>query len=420
MFFMRFMVQFFSSWRGARVASQQFRYVAFDTAGAEQKGEAAAESEQEVVALLRRRGLTPVKVEAGGVGGGELFSRGGVSNQDLIDFTSGLTTMVETRVPLDRALGLLEGITEKPSVNQLIADLRRDVKGGKSLAQAMQAHPKVFSNIYVNLVRAGEEGGILDQLLPKLERFLAEADETRRHIVSSLIYPAILFVVGILSVVLLLVFVVPQFAALFEDAGTSIPPSAAFLLGLSDWLVWWGWTLPLIPLLIWFGWRRAGESADGRAWRDRLLLSLPLFGQLLVEAEAGRFCRTLGALLGAGIPMLKGLHITRGVMDNQRFVDGMLHIEEQVRGGKSLGQALGAAAIFPQLLSQLVVVGEESGRTAAVLDKLAETFDGQVKQRMVRLVAFLEPFLILLLGLFVGGIVIAMLSAVFSINDVSF
>ncbi|GAB6041071.1 type II secretion system F family protein [Endothiovibrio diazotrophicus] len=401
------------------MATQQFRYVAFDAAGTEQKGEVAGENEHEVVALLRRRGLTPVKVEAGGGGGGELFSRGGVTNRDLIDFTSGLTTMVETRVPLDRALGLLEGLTEKPAVNQLIADLRRDVKGGKSLAQAMQAHPKVFSNIYVNLVRAGEEGGILDRLLPKLERFLAEADETRRHIVSSLIYPAILFVVGILSVILLLVFVVPQFASLFEDSGTGVPPSAAFLLALSDWLVYWGWTLPLIPFGAWFGWRRFGSTPEGRERRDRLLLSLPLMGQLLLEAEAGRFCRTLGALLGAGIPMLKGLHITRGVMDNQQLIVAMRQIEEQVRGGKSLGQALGAAAIFPQLLSQLVIVGEESGRTAQVLDKLAETFDAQVKQQMMRLVAFLEPFLILLLGIFVGGIVIAMLSAVFSINDVN-
>ena len=401
------------------MATQQFKYVAFDAGGSELKGEAAAENEQEVVALLRRRGLTPVKVEAGG-GGGELFHRRGVTNQDIIDFTGGLTTMVETRVPLDRALGLLEGITDKPAVSQLIADLRRDVKGGKSLAQAMQAHPAVFSNIYVNLVRAGEEGGILDKLLPKLERFLAEADETRRHIVSAMIYPAILFVVGILSVILLLVFVVPQFAALFEDSGGPMPASAAFLLGLSDWLVYWGWTLLAIPFGLWFGWRRLGESAEGRERRDRVLLNLPMVGTLLVEAEAGRFCRTLGALLGAGIPMLKGLHITRGVMDNQQLVAGMTRIEELVRGGKSLGHALSAVGIFPQLLSQLVLVGEESGRTSVVLDKLAETFDGQVRQRMVRLVAFLEPFLILLLGVFVGGIVIAMLSAVFSINEVSF
>ena len=402
------------------MATQQFKYVAFDGSGAEQKGEAAAENEQEVVALLRRRGLTPVKVEAGGGGGGGLLQRSGVTNQDLIEFTSGLTTMVETRVPLDRALGLLEGITEKPAVKRLIADLRRDVKGGKSLAQAMQAHPMVFSNIYVNLVRAGEEGGILDKLLPKLERFLAEADETRRHIVSSLIYPAILFVVGILSVILLLVFVVPQFSALFEDAGAGIPPSAAFLLWLSDALKYWGWLLLLLPFGAWYGWRRLDTTAEGRERRDRLLLTLPMLGPLLVEAEAGRFCRTLGALLGAGIPMLRGLHITRGVMDNQQLVSGLLKIEELVRGGKSLGQALTTTAIFPQLLSQLVIVGEESGRTAAVLDKLAESFDGQVRQRMMRLVAFLEPFLILLLGVFVGGIVIAMLSAVFSINDVSF
>jgi general secretion pathway protein F len=401
------------------MSAQQFSYLAYDTHGKEQRGEISATDRTEVVALLRHRGLTPVEIEEVAAGG-DLFNRSVVSRRDIIDFTNGLTTMVETRVPIDRALALLEGITAKPALQQLIADLRRDVKGGKSLAQAMQAHPKVFSNIYINLVRAGEEGGILDRLLPRIERFLAEADDTRRSIVSSLIYPAILFVVGILSVVMLLLFVVPQFATLFEDSGSGVPPAAAFLLSLSDWLKYWGWTLLLVPFALLFAWRQMAESEEGRARRDSYLLEMPVFGSILLQAEAGRFCRTLGALLGAGIPMLKGLHITRGVMDNQRLVEAMQQVEEMVRGGKSLGQALTSVAVFPQLLSQLVIVGEESGRTASVLDKLAETFDSQVRQQMTRMVAFLEPLLILLLGVFVGGIVIAMLSAVFSINEVSF
>lgn len=296
--------------------------------------------------------------------------------------------------------------------------MRTDVKEGKSLADALQNHPQTFSRMYINMVHAGEEGGILDKLLPKLANFLASADEAKRTVVSSMVYPMILLGVGVLSVAMLMVFVVPQFAQMFEDMGTNMPSSAALLLNLSAGLQSYGWVLLLLPVLVWFGWKQLDTSSELRFQRDKFLLSLPLFGNLLLDAESSRFCRTLGSLLGAGIPLLKALHISRGVMENEVVGKSLEQVEEAVRSGGSLGKSLMNAAIFPTLLAQLVVVGEESGRTAHILEKLAETFDSNVKQQTSRLVALAEPLLILILGVIVGGIVIIMLSAIFSITDV--
>ncbi len=401
------------------MAIYQFTYQACDIEGNILSGRLAAESQQEVVANLQSQLLIPLKIEQEEEAGG-LIIRQSISTGDIINFTEGLCTLVEARVPIDRALGLLQGITEKPVVQQLIDDLRREVKEGKSLADALQTRPEVFSRMYVNMVHAGEEGGILDKLLPKLANFLASADQAKRTIISSLIYPAILLMTGLISVTLLMIFVVPSFATLFEDMGPNTPRSATFLLYLSGWLKTYGWTMLALPVLFWYGWKQLDATPERRLQRDQFMLSLPLLGKLILQAESSRFCRTLGALLVAGIPLLKGLSIVRGVLENQVLSNGLIQVEEAVRSGTSLGKALATQAIFPVLLAQLVIVGEESGRTAAILERLAENFDATVKQQTARLVALLEPLLILLLGVVVGAIVITMLSAIFSINEVNF
>ncbi len=400
------------------MALHQYTYQACDIEGKIHKGQMGAENELEVVATLQNRQLIPINVELSAESS-PLFKRQSVSHRDIIDFTSGLCTLVEARIPLDRSLTLLEGLTEKPVVQQLIADLRQDVKEGKSLAQALQAYPDIFSRMYINMVHAGEEGGILEDLLPKLADFMTAAEEAKRTIISSLIYPAVLLVTGLLSVILLMVFVVPQFATLFEDMGNT-PPAASFLLGTSYWLRSYGWTLLFIPVILWMIWKQFDTTVERRLQRDRFKLSLPLFGTLILQAESARFCRTLGSLLDAGIPLLKGLHIVRGVLENQVLTESLAQVEEAVRGGTSLGKALVSVATFPVLLNQLVIVGEESGRTATILNKLAATFDANVKQQTARLVALAEPVLILFLGVIVGAIVVTMLSAIFSINNVNF
>ena len=400
------------------MAIHHYIYQACDIEGNILSGRMAAESQQEVVTNLQNQQLIPLKVEQ--EESDKFVIRQNISSRDLIDFTQGLCTLVEARVPLDKALGLLQGITGKVLVQQLIEDLRRDVKEGKSLAEALQTRPDVFSRMYVNMVHAGEEGGILEKLLPKLVDFLQAADQAKRTIISSMIYPIILLLTGLLSVTLLMIFVVPSFATLFEDMGRNTPRSAAFLLSSSQWLKSYGWSLLTIPVLMIYGWKQFDATAERRLQRDQFMLSLPILGTLLLQSESSRFCRTLGALLSAGIPLLKGLNITKGVMENQLLATSLQQVEESVRGGTSLGKALSNEGKFPILLAQLVIVGEESGRTATILEKLAESFDTTVKQQTSRLVALMEPLLILVLGIIVGSIVITMLSAIFSINDVNF
>lgn len=392
-----------------------YHYQACDAQGKLTTGQLSAESEREAVAQLQARKLVPIRLRAASKQSQSQHS-GGISSADLVDFTSGLCTLVEARVPIDKALSLLEGITEKEHMKRLVLSLRRDVKEGKSLADAMELRSDVFSRLYVNMIRAGEAGGILDQLLPDLANFLESAETTRKQVVSALIYPLILLCTGVLSVALLLIYVVPQFTAMFEQVGSEIPPSAQFLFSLSDGIKHWGWLIVPLVIGMFAFWRWVNADAVRRRARDAWLLGLPILGNLLLYRDVALFTRTLGALLGAGIPLIRGLRVAREVIGNEELIAHLQQVEEDVRGGAGLGMSLARRKHFPVLMHQLVTVGEESGRTALILRKLAHTFDMQVRDQMTRLVNALQPALILFMGVAVGGIIIVMLSAVFSMN----
>jgi len=396
-----------------------FKYQAFDKAGKVENGQLNAESEREAVRILQGRHLMPVKIQQTRPGA-ERLRRKKISNTDLLDFTSGLCTLVEARVPIDKALRLLDGITESAAMRELVLQLLRDVKEGRSLAEAMESHPQVFNKMYVNIVRAGEEGGILHELLPDLAEFLETSAQTRQAVISAMIYPTVLLITGVISVFLLLVFVVPQFATMFEDAGTDIPPSAAFLLALSAFLQSYGYLFIVAVVVAVVAWRRLDYDRVNKLRKDRFLLSLPILGSLILYRECAVFSRTLGALLGAGIPLIRALRVAREVVANAVLGTSLDQVEEDVRGGAGLGLSLEKTGQFPTLLHQLVAVGEESGRTADILLKSAVTFDNQVRNQMSSLVAALQPALIIFLAIAVGGITITMLSAVFSMNAVEF
>ena len=401
------------------MSTMYYNYQAFDVAGKVKSGQLSADSEREAIRILQGKNLTPVKIQQTRAGT-SWRARKKISHADLLDFTNGLCTLVEARVPLDKALRLLEGITEAPSMQELVLSLLRDVKEGKSLADAMDSHPTVFSRMYINIVRAGEEGGILHELLPDLAEFLETSAKTRQDIISAMIYPIVLLVTGVVSVVLLLVFVIPQFAAMFEDAGTEIPPAAAFLLSLSGFIQSYGLFFILLVVFVVFLWKRMDREAATKLQKDGFLLSLPMMGTLILYQDCAVFARTLGALLGAGIPLIRALRVAREVISNSVITRHLLQVEEDVRGGAGLGISLEKTGQFPTLLHQLIAVGEESGRTASILLKLAGTFDNYVRNQMAALVSALQPALILFLAIAVGGITITMLSAVFSMNAVEF
>lgn len=396
-----------------------YQYQACDAKGNLTSGQLSADSEREAIAMLQSRKLVPVKIRTTTK---QSMRRSGsrIKNSDLVDFTNGLNTLVEARIPIDKALSLLDGITEKEHMKRLVVSLRRDVKEGKSLADAMEARPDVFSKLYINIIRAGETGGILDQLLPDLMSFLETAEETRKQVISALTYPLVLLFTGILSVTLLLIFVVPQFTAMFEDVGSEIPPSAEFLLSLSSGIQHFGWLVVPAVFLVIYWWRWLNANKTRKRQKDAYLLGLPVVGKLLLHRDVAVFSRTLGALLGAGIPLIRGLRVAREVITNEELIHHLEVVEEDVRSGSGLGIALEKTGQFPVLLHQLVTVGEESGRTGAILKKLAKTFDTSVRDDMGRLVSALQPALILFLGIAVGGIIIVMLSAVFSMNTVDF
>jgi len=396
-----------------------FKYQAFDTEGKVQTGQLNAESEREAIRILQGKKLTPVRVQ-------EIkpaFGRGRnkkISHADILDFTNGLCTLVDARVPIDKALRLLDGVTESSSMRELVLNLLRDVKEGKSLAEAMENYPHVFSRMYVNIVRAGEEGGILHELLPDLTDFLETSAKTRQAVISAMIYPVVLLVTGIISVFLLLIFVVPQFAVMFEDVGTEIPSSAVFLLSLSNFVQNYGYLFVIAAVICILLWKRLDRDPQTKLQKDGFLLSLPLVGTLILYRECAVFARTLGALMGAGIPLIRALRISREVVANSVLTSHLLKVEEDVRGGSGLGISLERTNQFPTLLHQLVAVGEESGRTSDILLKTAATFDTYVRNQMSALVSALQPALIIFLAIAVGGITITMLSAVFSMNAVEF
>ena len=396
-----------------------FKYQAFDAEGKVQTGQLNAESEREAIRILQGKNLTPVKVKETK----PAFGRGRnkkISHADILDFTNGLCTLVDARVPIDKALRLLDGVTESSAMRELVLNLLRDVKEGKSLAQAMETHSHVFSRMYVNIVRAGEEGGILHELLPDLTDFLETSAKTRQAVISAMIYPVVLLVTGIISVFLLLIFVVPQFAVMFEDVGTEIPSSAAFLLSLSNFVQSYGYLFVIAAVICIYLWKRLDRDPQTKLQKDGFLLSLPLVGTLILYRECAVFARTLGALIGAGIPLIQALRISREVIANSVLTSHLLKVEEDVRGGSGLGISLERTNRFPTLLHQLVAVGEESGRTSDILLKTAVTFDTYVRNQMSALVSALQPALIIFLAIAVGGITITMLSAVFSMNAVEF
>ncbi len=402
------------------MSAAYYRYQAYDAQGNVLTGQVNAESEREALKILQGKKLIPVKISradsAGTKGGGKKRLKA----SDVLDFTTGLCTLVEARVPLDKALRLLEGITESAGMRQLVITMRRDVKEGKSLAEAMETRPDVFSKMYINIVRAGEEGGILHQLLPDLADFLETNAKNRQAILSAMIYPIVLLVTGIISVFLLLAFVVPQFAIMFEDAGTQIPASAAFLLAVSSFMQSYGYLFIVLIVGVVAWWRWLDQDPQRKLRKDQFLLSTPLLGALLLYKDCAVFARTLGALLEAGIPLIRALRVSREVVSNTDIARHLRQVEDDVRSGSGLGISLEKTNRFPTLLHQLITVGEESGRTGSILLKTAASFDTSVKNQMSSLVSALQPALILFLGIAVGGITITMLSAVFSMNTVDF
>lgn len=344
-----------------------------------------------------------------------------VRGRDLVAFTQQLATLIEAGLPLDRALAIQEGLTPNPRLRAITGDVLRSVRGGTSLGEALaKHHPRPFSRLYINMVRAGERGGVLEPTLRRLAEFLEEAQEFRDTLVSAIIYPSLLTVVGGACVVFLMTFVIPRFADIFRDLGSTIPWPTQALLTVSGWLQRFWWAVALAGLGVTLVLRQWLGTAAGRLKADQLILRLPVLGPVVVQTEVARFARITGTLLKSGVPMLAALGVVKEMMGNQilaRAVDGLA---DGARRGAGLARPMDDSRVFPALATHMVRVGEETGRLEEMLLKVGATFEADTRKHVKRLIALVEPGIILVMGLVVGFIVVAMLLAILSITDIPF
>ena len=401
-----------------------FRYKAVTPEGKFIEGSLEAADQQTVLARLEEQGQLPIKVHSGeeeGLLGGEIqlpWKRRRVPQSDLLVFTQELSTLIEAGLTLDRSLSILAELTNNAYLSEIIHELLREIKGGKSLSEAIGSYPQVFPKLYVNMVRAGEAGGALDQILKRLVEYLDEVEELRSHLKTALIYPAILTSVAAFSIGIMVLFVIPNFAVIFDNAGAPVPLPMRVLLAIAGVLTGYWWLLLALGTGAWWVFKSWLDTEEGRLNWDRRLLKAPVLGPVLQKAEVSRFSRTLGTLLQSAVPLIQSINIVKDVVGNQAIAVAMEPIKSGVKKGEGLAKPVREAQIFPPFALHLLEVGEETGRLDAMLLKIADAYDREMKTTLKRLVALLEPAIILFMAVVIGVMVVSLLYSILSINDV--
>jgi general secretion pathway protein F len=346
------------------------------------------------------------------------WKRKKIRRKDLLIFTQELHTLVRAGFPLDRSLAVLGQLAESPAMAEVVQDVLKEVKGGKSFSEALAKYPAVFPKVYVSMVKAGEAGGVLEEILTRLASFLVTSEDLRSYIIGAMIYPALLSVVGVVSVTILTLFVVPRFTAIFQDMGVPLPLPLAFLKAVSTFLTYYWWVALGAMALAVLYFKRFRESSDGRLKWDRWMLRIPLAGTVLRKVEVARFSRSLGTLLHGGVPLLQSMAIVRDIIGNQSIAIAIEPIRNGIKKGEGITQPMKQSGVFPPLAMHLIEVGEESGKLDSMLIQVADVYDVEVRNSIKGLIAFFEPALILVMGVIIGTIVVSMLMAIFSINDI--
>jgi general secretion pathway protein F len=404
-----------------------YRYKAVNNAGDVAAGELDAANESEIVERLRDQGLMPMQVTAaageraaatqGAARRKSLLAPRRVTRNHVLAITRELSTLLGAGLPLDRALEILIGLASAEPVAVLLQQIRDSVRGGKSLSQALDMHRDIFSRFYVNIVRAGEAGGALGVVLRRLAETMERNKELRESVVSALIYPTILIFVAVASIMVLLVFVVPTFQQTFQQAGKALPLPTQIVIVVGTGLrqYWWAILVGVIAVVWLF--RRHLKRPEARYRWDRRLLRAPLLGDLLAKVEVARFARTLATLLGNGVTLLAGLSIVKETMTNSVLANALDGVVTRLREGKGFGRPLIETGIYPRLATQMILVGEESGRLEEMLVRVADVFDREVATSIKRFLAVLEPVLILSLAVMVLAIVLSILMGIVGMSE---
>ena len=335
-------------------------------------------------------------------------------------FSRQLAVLLEAGVPLDHALGIAGDVADDPGFRGAIARVRRSVEEGASLADALAREPRLFDELYVSMVRAGEAGGALDQILKRLADFLEEWQRIRDVVVSALVYPALLSVFALGAVVLMLIVVVPKFAEIFGDMGSRLPAPTRLLMTVSGFLraSWWALAAGLAAAVAGFG--MGMRTPWWRSWWDRAVLGIPLAGDLAVKIQVSRFARVFGTLIASGVPILRALEIVTGTLTNSVFARSVAGVQAGLKEGQGVAEPLRRAGVFPPLFLHMVAVGEETGRLEEMMLTVAASFDRDVETAARRLLSLLEPIIILVMGVVIGAIILSIIWAMFSVNQLAF
>ncbi len=392
-----------------------YYYEAVDPRGRKIKDTASSSDEESLKALLREKGLIPLSIALSGTKKAGLLER--ITLKDLLTFTQELGNLLDAGLPIDRALYVLSEHSEKKPFRAIIREVYIDIQKGNTLSYAMGKH-RVFPRVYINMIKAGESGGMLETVIKRLVAFLETSIAFREEIISALIYPILLTSVGGMAVAVLMLYVVPKFAQIFTDMGQALPLPTVILINTSKTFADYWWAIAGAVIVSALMVRGYSKTAEGKTFFDNLRLKVPVLRKLTMRMIISRFSRTLGTLLQSGVPILEAIKISREVIDNDTVSAQLQVIEEGVSKGRGISAPLRESRVFPPIVTQMVVVGEEAGKLEDTFLLIAERFETETKSLIKRFISLFEPALILIMGIIVGLIVISMLIGIFSINEI--
>jgi type IV pilus assembly protein PilC len=392
-----------------------FVWVAQTKKGRKLKGEIDAATEAIALSQLKKRNFTvkKLKLKPKDILGNISFLKPKVTKKDLVVFTRQFSTMIDAGLPLVQGLTILAEQSENPTFKAILKEITKDVEGGSTLAEAMKKHPKVFDSLFVNLVAAGEVGGILDTILRRLAQFIEKAERLKSQIKGAMTYPIVVMAIAIIVIAVILVFVIPVFEDMFKSFGSALPTPTQIVVNMSRFLkgnIHWV-IIALIALI--YGFKRYRDTAAGKKATDSLFLKLPVFGNLLKKTAVARFTRTLGTMISSGVPILDALEIVAKTAGNVVIEEIIYEVRGSIAEGQTIAEPLSENDIFPGMVIQMIAVGEATGALDSMLEKIADFYDEEVDAAVAALTSMLEPLLMLFLGGSIGGLVIAMYLPIF-------
>jgi len=406
----------------------EYIYKAADSLGKVIEGVMSAPEEATLVSKLHTMGYMPIKISPSSTGQKLSLSMkfsvplpfSAISGADLLAFTQELSTLIKAGLPLDRTLSIMVEITGTEKLKKVVQEVLKDVRGGRSFSDALALHPRIFDRLYVNMVKAGEAGGVLDIVLERLVDFQQRSQQLKSTVLNAMIYPIILISVMAIVIIVMLMFVIPRFSMIFETMGKTIPLPTQILLSSSQFIQNFWWLILAVVIIISVIFQRYRNTEQGRLNWDTFKLKLPLLSDLILKIEVARFSRTLGTLINSGVPLLGALTIVKEVIKNVVVSNSISDISKGAKEGKGVSAPMRVVGIFPSLAMHMIRVGEETGKLDEMLIRVADTYDEEVQNTTKRFISALEPVLILVMALLVGFIVLSLIWAILGINDIAF